>query len=53
MRRYRFKFFDGSVFEGNGTSVRDALTRLGLGAYNPVAYEVTDITEAQDGQAHG
>lgn len=46
VRRYRFKFFDGQVFIGEGKTVRDALVRLGLGAYNPVAYEVTDITDA-------
>lgn len=47
MRRYRFQFFDGSVFVGDGVSTRDALIKLGLGAYNPVAYEVTDITKDQ------
>lgn len=45
MRTYRFKFFDGQVFIGKGKTPRDALFALGLEAYNPVAYDVKDITE--------
>lgn len=47
MRTFRFKFFDGQVFIGRGENVRAALIALGLGAYNPVAYDVTDITDKQ------
>lgn len=47
MRTYRFKFFDGQIFVGQGATPRHALVLLGLGAYNPVAYEVTDITDAK------
>lgn len=45
MTTYRFKFFDGQVFTARETSIRDALRTLGLEAYNPVAYEVTEIAE--------
>ena len=40
---FEFKFFDGQVFKGHGASERDALVRLGLGEYNPVAYTAREI----------
>lgn len=45
MKTYEFKFFDGQVFTGAGCNERDALVRLGLGAYNPVAYDVRVLTD--------
>jgi hypothetical protein len=42
MKKFRFKFFDGQVFFGYGAIPRDALVSLGLGAYNPVAYDVDE-----------
>jgi len=49
-RKYEFKFFDGTTVVGSGTSERDALRRLGLGAYNPVAYTVRDVTEPSNAE---
>lgn len=43
-RYYKFVFFDGQIFYGWGLNERDALKGLGLEAYNPVAYTVTDVT---------
>jgi hypothetical protein len=40
---FEFKFFDGQVFRSRGHNERDALVRLGLGAYNPVAYTVREV----------
>jgi hypothetical protein len=40
---YKFTFWTGQVYREWGTSPRHALNRLGLGAYNPVAYEVEEI----------
>ena len=42
-RIYEFKFFDGQQFRGWGLNERDALVRLGLGAYNPVAYKAQEV----------
>ena len=39
---YKFVFFDGQIFYGWGHNERDALVKLGLGAYNPVAYTATE-----------
>lgn len=43
MKLFEFKFFNGQAFRGRGTDERDALVRMGLGAYNPVAYEAREI----------
>lgn len=45
MRLYEFKFWDGMVVRGHGINELDALRRLGLSAYNPVSYTVTEIKE--------
>lgn len=45
MKLYEFTFFDGQTFRGRGHDERDALRRLGLGAYNPVAYTVREIVD--------
>jgi hypothetical protein len=42
-KTFEFKFFDGQVFRGPGRDATDALNRLGLGAYNPVAYDVEEV----------
>ena len=47
-RLFEFKFFDGQVFRGRGISEKDALVRLGLGAYNPVAYDVRELVSLPD-----
>ena len=44
-RYFEFTFFDGQVFRGWGLNERDALSRMGLGAYNKAAYTVRDITD--------
>lgn len=48
MKLFEFTFFDGQVFTGYGETERDALVRLGLGAYNPVAYDVREIGDHDD-----
>jgi hypothetical protein len=47
---YRFTFWTGQVYYGYGKTPRDALERLGLGAYNPVAYEWEEVV--QDGSTN-
>ena len=47
MPRYSFKFYDGQTFVACGDTPRDALKTLGLGAYNSVAYDVTEIAEIE------
>jgi hypothetical protein len=42
---FEFKFYDGQVFRSRGRDERDALRRIGLEAYNPVAYDVREIVE--------
>lgn len=42
---YEFKFWTGQTFRGRGKDERVALERLGLGAYNPVAYTAREIED--------
>ena len=51
-RLYEFKFWTGERFQQWGWSPRDALYRLGLSAYNPVAYRCVDITPTRVGPEH-
>ena len=44
---FEFQFYNGQTFRGYGRDERDALKRLGLGAYNPVAYTVREIAPAE------
>lgn len=46
---YEFKFFDGQVFCGRGQDERDALKRLGLGAYNKAAYTALEARYVRKG----
>lgn len=45
---YEFKFFDGTTVRARGKDEKDALRRIGLGAYNPVSYKATIVEEARD-----
>lgn len=47
-RLYEFKFSDGTVVRAMATGEREALIKLGLGQYNPVAYTVRIIEEEKD-----
>lgn len=45
---FEFTFFDGQIFRAVARSEREALIKLGLGAYNPNAYSVQIIEEEKD-----
>lgn len=46
MKKYKFTFWNGQIFVGAGINHLDVLRRLGLQAYNPVAYDYEEIEDA-------
>jgi hypothetical protein len=43
LKTFEFTFFTGQRYVGEGLDERDALRRLGLGAYNPAAYDAKEV----------